>query len=531
MKNDAEEGAWDVFGSEEEDDNSSHSTNDVRKDSSAVPLLLQQLTQIWMLQNAGVRLSERIVGLYGEATMWTTALAEREIQPQQIDHATPKPFHQPSYDAMILCLAPNQSSDDIYSFLKDFRRIVRMVVPGGIIILPLNIREAIIQSSKEDWMFSELTTLQNNNNDPTDSSGWELVQRRFCTIQWKTCRWLPSNYDLEAEYERARKATVALSMREHNQRKLTAQSIQRAIKALQQYGYCIISGGLIHPEQSNLYGQAALSDLQQVADTLRQEKGLQLFESGVISEEAAVYREISQREHFRVDIRHGPTMEKLRGTSGNVSRTMTALENETNDFLRGNADLLEIIRRVMNPVNENLSPGNFGRYNFEGRGPDGSFQDVRVGPVGAIVTWPGATDQALHADTPHLFEHMAALPAHYINVFTPGSMIVSEDDAHKVGQTAFLHETHKLDVTAKYEGNSRDSSFGTSEMWRKHLVRPQLNMGDVVLFDCRILHFGLPNESEHNTFRPLLYTNVTMHWFHDPKNWDNEKRIFSSYES
>jgi hypothetical protein len=526
MKDDVDEGAWDVFGSEEEDD-SSHNSNDDGKDSAFLRIL-QQLTQIWMLQNAGVRLSERIVGLYGEAKMWTTALAEREIQAQQVDHATPKPFHQPSYDAMILCLSPGQSSDDILAFLKDFRRIVRMVVPGGIIILPSNIREAIIQSSKEDWMFSELTTLQNYNNYPTDSSGWGLVQRRFRTIQWKTCRWLPSNYDLEAEYERARQATVTLSMSEHKKRKLTTQSIQRAIKALQQYGYCILSGGLIHPEQSNIYGQAALSDLQQVADILRQEKGLQLFESGAISEEAAVYREISQREHFRVDIRHGPAMEKLRGSSGNVSRTMTALDQETDDFLRGNADLLEIIRRVMNPVNENLSPGNFGRYNFEGRGPDGSFQDVRVGPVGAIVTWPGATDQALHADTPHLFEHMAALPAHYINVFTPGSMIVNDDDAHKVGQTAFLHETHKLDVTAKYEGSSLDSSSSTVEMWRKHLVRPQMHIGDVVVFDCRILHFGLPNESEQNTFRPLLYTNVTMHWFHDPKNWDNEKRIFSS---
>ncbi|GAX12551.1 hypothetical protein FisN_24Hh127 [Fistulifera solaris] len=528
MKNDSEEGAWDVFGSEEDD--SSHSTtNDDRNDSSAV--LLQQLTQIWMLQNAGVRLSERIVGLHGdESAMWNTALAEREIQAEQVDHATPKPFRQPSYDAVILCLAPDQNSDEIHSLLKNFRRMVRMVVPGGIIILPSNIRQAIIESSKEDWMYSELTSLQQN-NDPTDSSGWGLVQRRFCSIQWKTCRWLPSHYDLEAEYERARQATVTLSMSEHNQRKLTTQSIQRAIKALQQFGYCILSGGLIHPEQSKLYGQAVLSDLQQVADILRQENGLQLFESGAISEEAAVYREISQREHFRVDIRHGPAMEKLRGPSGNVSRTMTALENETNDFLRGNADLLEIIRRVMNPVNKTLSPGNFGRYNFEGRGPDGSFQDVRMGPVGAIVTWPGATDQALHADTPHLFEHMAALPAHYINVFTPGSMIVNEDDAHKVGQTAFLHQSHKLDVTAKYEGSSLYSSFGTAEMWRKHLVRPQLNIGDVVLFDCRILHFGLPNESEHNTFRPLLYTNVTMHWFHDPKNWDNEKRIFGCNES
>lgn len=35
----------------------------------------------------------------------------------------------------------------------------------------------------------------------------------------------------------------------------------------------------------------------------------------------------------------------------------------------------------MNPKKDDLYKGNLGRYNFEGSGPDGSFQDVRVSQV------------------------------------------------------------------------------------------------------------------------------------------------------
>ena len=47
--------------------------------------------------------------------------------------------------------------------------------------------------------------------------------------------------------------------------------------------------------------------------------------------------------------------------------------------------MLEVIRRTMNPKVESLFRGNAGRYNFNGSGPDGSFQDLRVSPVGGIV--------------------------------------------------------------------------------------------------------------------------------------------------
>jgi ectoine hydroxylase-related dioxygenase (phytanoyl-CoA dioxygenase family) len=175
----------------------------------------------------------------------------------------------------------------------------------------------------------------------------------------------------------------------------------------------------------------------------------------------------------------------------------------------------------MNSKREDLYKGNIGRYNFNGTGADGSFQDLRVSPVGGIVSLPGAAEQAIHADTPHLFEHIPNLPAHYINIFTPG---VSFDES--VGGTAFCHGSHNLEFTAKYYSSDDDDN---SKVY-PFLVRPRLTLGDVVLFDCRILHFGLANTSKAIE-RVVLYTNTTHAWFHDPKNWDDQKPIFEAYET
>jgi ectoine hydroxylase-related dioxygenase (phytanoyl-CoA dioxygenase family) len=128
-----------------------------------------------------------------------------------------------------------------------------------------------------------------------------------------------------------------------------------------------------------------------------------------------------------------------------------------------------------------------------------------------------------------LFEHDNCLPAHYINAFTPGCY---HDDL-RVGGTAFVHGSHQLSFTAKYTPttasyNNTAATTNTTalkeEMYAKFLVRPQLQPGDVLLFDCRVLHFGLANRGEEA--RPLMYTNMTHSWFHDPKNWDDRQAIF-----
>ena len=49
--------------------------------------------------------------------------------------------------------------------------------------------------------------------------------------------------------------------------------------------------------------------------------------------------------------------------------------------------------------------------------------------------------------------------------------------------------------------------------------------GDALLYDARLLHFGLANRSER-TRRPLLYVSFSRPWFQDKQNWGDE-RLFA----
>jgi hypothetical protein len=260
-----------------------------------------------------------------------------------------------------------------------------------------------------------------------------------------------------------------------------------------------------------------MESIHSAANVLLERDQVDIYRPHTSKFEPQAYRELSMREDLRFDIRDAPALASLRAKEGNGNDPVVIKGDSKSfdGFLRGNESILDIIRRTMNPRNGELFKGNLGRFNFGGSGTDGSFQDLRVSPVGGIVTLPGCGDQAIHADTPHLFEHIPDLPAHYINVFVPGT----EFDP-KVGGTAFIHGSHNLEFTTKY-CSSRDykASF-------PFLVRPALDLGDVILFDCRVLHFGMANDIDSDVERVLLYTNTTMAWFSDPKNWDNRRRIF-----
>eukprot|EP00977_Amphora_coffeiformis_P003008 scaffold572_cov229-Amphora_coffeaeformis.AAC.13 len=408
--------------------------------------------------------------------------------------------------------------DVLVGHIESFSEMVlAAVVPGGLVGV----------LSGEDQIDKLWNEAEYDIANVVKDSGWKLFTKWPAPIQSQTCPWLPAHYDLNAERRRVAEACVPLTAMEREEcahivgATLSDTKIQMAVQKLQLYGYCVVPG-LLKPEASRRFGEIALGDLHHAARVLREREGVDLMEPRNSKKEPASYQELSMREDFRMDLRHGPKLRAWRGMVGSRPWTITALETQErlatqaanpDRFLRGHPVLLEIVRRTTNPVNPALSPGNWGRYNFGGRGPDGSFMDLRAGPVGAIISLPGGADQALHADTPHLTESHDCLPAHYINVFTPGT---AADPA--VGQTALVHASHRLSFTATVDDNKMS--------WIQNLVRPSLDLGDVLLFDCRILHFGLANTSL-KIERPLLYTNMTQHWFHDPKNWDDRRPIFT----
>jgi hypothetical protein len=505
----------DPFGAFGEDDDEDQSPNDTPNHVSLF------LTRHFLKVNAQIPLNQRCVGIVcaDDDDPWSDALASRGIQVKLLQDDSTASHNDACLDAVLVCT-------DIKEVASWFPMLERALVNGGVLLYRATVMKG---SHADDHCFSKLVWDINNNFyvNQEENTGCvdniRVVPKRAMQIQEETCPWLPTTHSLEEELDRVAKATVIMSVLEMISGKLTEQSIQYATKALSTYGYCILPGLLV--SQKNVctsWGSAVLNDLRAAADILK-EQGVDLYNPSASTQEPDSYRELSMREDLRMDLRDGPLLRMLRPMTVWTVTSETNVE-EADHFFRGNVDMLEIVRRTMNPKDESLSKGNFGRYNFSGSGPDGSFQVLRVGPVGGIISLPGVADQALHADTPHLFEHMATLPAHYINAFTPGCAA-----ATGIGQTAFVHGSHKLDITAEYFKDDNQSQIPVNaaqyaEVW-KQLVRPKLDLGDVLLFDCRILHFGLANTST-DIQRPLLYTNMTMHWFNDPKNWEQDRPIF-----
>jgi hypothetical protein len=148
----------------------------------------------------------------------------------------------------------------------------------------------------------------------------------------------------------------------------------------------------------------------------------------------------------------------------------------------------------------------------------------------------------------------------------------------EIGQTAFVVGSQHLKVSYDVMMNSDDA--GQEEL-ESRLVRPHLKTGDALLFDCRILHFGLANvknkldkslfvtnpnvkysniatineenesvydlkkinkivddniiankmdekkdnEDEDEAWRPMMYVNYHHDWFVDPKNWNDKEKL------
>ncbi|KAL7455089.1 hypothetical protein ACHAWC_006653 [Mediolabrus comicus] len=444
------------------------------------------------------------------------------------------------------------------------------------------------------------------------------IHKRACLVNAMSCPWMDKNAKIEKEvasaFEKtcrndvkiaedesylhfelrlASQVTITTSVAERTREQtqtsssnavyatiLTDANIRNAISNLRNHGLVIIKG-LLPPEQTIPWGKVVLDDFTSAVETLKNHttRPVDLLNPDKGIFEPLNYKEMAMREDLRVDLRSGPSMEQLRAKENSLaSQAMTESDvvdksNQptiiTSDNMgtvtswRYHPSILKILKGLFNPTDAALSKGNFGRWNFGGNGPDGSPQPFRLGQIGSVVSCPGSGDQAIHADTPHLFENEDCHPCHYCNVFTPGYKITNDvnDELNNktpcvqnefldglwtgsstMGGTALVYDSHRLSVSAKLLSESDGSSSDENErtFLRRQLLqlltlRPALDAGDVVIFDNRTLHYGIANTSKCDTTgndlnagrRPLLYLNCSQSWFHDPKNWDLRESIFS----
>ena len=137
---------------------------------------------------------------------------------------------------------------------------------------------------------------------------------------------------------------------------------------------------------------------------------------------------------------------------------------------------------------------------------DGPPPPLTVGQIGAVMSMPGCLDQTIHADTSHLYTH-TQLPGHYFNLFIPAIQPLNsggegvlksggegelKNGGFDIGQTAFVVGSHHIQV-------SYDIMVGMSGNVHllNRLIRPHLQTGDALIFDCRILHLGLANRGQN----------------------------------
>ena len=293
------------------------------------------------------------------------------------------------------------------------------------------------------------------------------------------------------------KHLLALCSLKQSSNELDDEFAQRIAACLEEHGVAFLHG-IFKKENVLKWGDAALLDLEDAKNELRSQYHVELEQVGLGGSTMPFnFYELAMREARRCDLRKSPRL----------SQALRDGEVTEHPLVRN------VLRRLCSPPPKRAfwSSGNWGRWNFDGAGP-GAPPEKMQAEAGAVISMPGAKDQAVHADTPHLFES-CHLPPHYVDLFIPAA----NDDEHglKLGQTAFFVGTHRLDNSAK--------ALSTKNAMLSRLVRPHLLPGDALLFDTRTLHFGLANQSSHAS-RPVIYVNYTKEWWHKSRVDKNFER-------
>jgi hypothetical protein len=130
-----------------------------------------------------------------------------------------------------------------------------------------------------------------------------------------------------------------------------------------------------------------------------------------------------------------------------------------------------------------------------------------------VTSLPSSSDQSWHIDGPHLSKS-THLPIHCLNVFIPLVDVPAEMGPTEVKPASHLYtrDTFKLLLGARARG----------EVLPNHL--PELSLGDILIFDYRILHRGRANLSLMKN-RPVLVLTYAEEWFNDLYNFPPDRSL------
>ena len=140
---------------------------------------------------------------------------------------------------------------------------------------------------------------------------------------------------------------------------------------------------------------------------------------------------------------------------------------------------------------------------------------VRIASFGSVVAWPGAEAQPIHLDHPPLFDpndQSELLPPWAVTLVVPLVEITQD-----MGPTAIWPGTHKSpDRLERLQQLMTNPDYSDSE-------KPVTKLGDAYMMDYRVIHGGLPNDSD--IVRPILYLVYSRPWFRDGFNFSSQPSV------
>eukprot|EP00613_Pedinella_sp_CCMP2098_P020787 CAMPEP_0171688262 /NCGR_PEP_ID=MMETSP0991-20121206/3799_1 /TAXON_ID=483369 /ORGANISM="non described non described, Strain CCMP2098" /LENGTH=480 /DNA_ID=CAMNT_0012276187 /DNA_START=31 /DNA_END=1470 /DNA_ORIENTATION=+ len=463
---------WECF--DDANDSDSEISNDGDNvETSALPADAELLIFVEILKEVGSPRREKQFGSLGPVDVHLSArvclLADSTLEGR---------FHSANYEVIARNDAGLQSCDCVVSLtrIEESESCHKLLRPGGLLVTlvespsPASTMPADADNPPDSSLAAEFATavvdprlfsVEGSRVVPlTPLSSLLFVRRRRVSINEEGVSWKPRSSRLLAA---ERSLVQDLPTASIHAGTLGESEVEACVRALQVHGVCVVPQlfspvAILHAAEFGAEGDGNPSLTSRTGTGGGSETTVEvcLLAQKVLRGEdglgARNYRELAMRESLRVDLRHGPRMirqgTEVAARSHRESLSTTPPETTTDAVPSPQArmmnpkhsGLMEVLQRLMNPhptpapssvgtghhpvkassqKSRPHSHGNFGRWNFDGGSPTHQVP-LKVGAVGAVVSLPGCTDQALHADIYHLYEH-AHVPPHYVNVFLPAT--------------------------------------------------------------------------------------------------------------
>ena len=302
---------WDVFGSDDDDDDNENNddSNDADKNANGIMppsslvnnnctnnetsieyntianIIANTITKHFLIttKKSSVPLNEHSIAWIttspsgdddDDVTLHT--VIEKSLHNKQLTNlvsiipSSSENTNKNNYDACIVSHTTSSSGPSL-----DLDHANRLLLIGGyLVIMEKNSDEKLkvpIEPQSNVWKYETMDVLYETTTIKVIGiQKWPTVP-----IQNDMCRWLPSKMNSKEgiinEMNRTCTATVPLSDYEIKNSRMTKQSVDKAVHALQQAGVCIIPGLLrSYISDIELFGQASIQDLQ-AANTILQQ--------------------------------------------------------------------------------------------------------------------------------------------------------------------------------------------------------------------------------------------------------------------